>query len=192
MMKLLGLSLVAAALCTAGGPALAGPDTAEVKAAVCGACHGQNGVPVSADIPVIWGQQEGYIYLQLRDYKKGTRANKLMSAIAASLEKEDMRDLAAYFAAKSWPGLNQPAASDDDTALAKVANASIGCTGCHLAEYQGTGTAPRLAGQSKEYLTNTLDAFRSNARANNPGMTSLAQATPAASLAAVEAYLAGY
>ena len=37
---------------------------------MCLACHGENGVPNYAESPVIDGQHEGYLYIQLRDYKK--------------------------------------------------------------------------------------------------------------------------
>ena len=93
------------AMATAGSPALAQP--VEEKAAVCSACHGEDGVPADKSIPVIWGQNEGYIYLQLRDYKLGNRKNETMAQIAGGLEKPDMQQLAAYFAAKQWPDLGQ-------------------------------------------------------------------------------------
>ena len=33
----------------------------EEKAQVCGACHGENGIPTDKSIPVIWGQHQGYL-----------------------------------------------------------------------------------------------------------------------------------
>ena len=51
------------------------------------------------------------------------------------------------------------------------ANVAVGCTGCHLGEYQGAGTQPRLAGQTKDYLARSMLDFRTGARGNNPGMT---------------------
>ena len=182
--------VLVAVACLAAATAHA--DTIEEKAAVCSSCHGEMGVPTDKNIPIIWGQQEGYLYLQLRDFKKGARKNEIMNGIAETLERDDMRDLAAYFAAKPWPNLNQPSASDADVGAAKTANSAVGCSACHLDHYQGTGTVPRLSGQSHEYLTKTLADFRSGERANNPGMTSLAQATPEPDLKAMEAYLAGF
>src|SRR5882757_9651514 len=79
-------------------------------AQVCAGCHGENGVPVDKVTPIIWGQNEGYLYLQLRDFKSGARRNDTMGAIAASLEKEDMKALAAYFSGLKWPDLQQPSA----------------------------------------------------------------------------------
>ena len=163
----------------------------EEKAQSCAACHGEEGVPQDKQTPVIAGQHQGYLYLQLRDYKLGTRANDVMVPIAQALERDEMMALAEYFSKQRWPNLRQPSASAQETAVALRANVSIGCTGCHLGEYQGDGTQPRLAGQIREYLERTMIDFRTRARANNPGMTDLMRATSEAEIAAAAAYLAG-
>jgi cytochrome c553 len=163
----------------------------EEKAQICSACHGDNGIPQDKATPVIAGQHQGYLYLQLRDYKLGTRANEVMVPIAQALKRDEMMALAEYFSKQPWPSLRQPAASAEETATAQRANASIGCTGCHLGEYQGDGTQPRIAGQSKEYMAQTMLDFRTRARANNPGMSDLMRATSEAEIVAMAAYLAG-
>jgi cytochrome c553 len=161
----------------------------EEKATVCAGCHGEKGVPIDKLTPVIWGQKEGYIYLQLRDFKSGARKHEQMQAVVASLEKTDFQALAAYFAAKPWPNLQQPEAPNDVAAKAIAANVSVACTGCHLGEYQGDGTVPRLAGQSREYMDKTIKDLRERTRANNPGMSDLMNATPPDDLAALSYYL---
>jgi cytochrome c553 len=163
----------------------------EEKAQICSACHGENGVPQDKQTPVIAGQHQGYLYLQLRDYKLGTRANDVMAPIAQALERDEMMALAEYFSKQRWPNVRQPGASAEDAAVAQRANVSVGCTGCHLGEYQGDGTQPRLAGQIREYLERSMLDFRTRARANNPGMTDLMRATSEAEIAAMAAYLAG-
>jgi cytochrome c553 len=148
-------------------------DTIEEKAAVCAACHGEKGVPTDKTMPVIWGQNEGYIYIELRDMKKGARKNDQMAPVVENMTREDMLALAAYFAAKPWPNLEQPrAASDDANRFAVMANSGQ-CVACHQAGYVGAGTQPRLAGQSFDYLVKTMFDFRSATRANNDWMTSL-------------------
>ncbi len=86
-------------------------DPIEAKAKVCAACHGENGVPQLKTTPVIWGQNAGYMFLQLRDFQSGARKNDLMSPIAAALAKEDLLPLATYFSQLKWPNLAQPEAS---------------------------------------------------------------------------------
>ena len=178
----------AAALVLTGA---AGAQPVEEKAKLCATCHGEQGVPINNETPVIWGQNEGYLYLQLRDYKSGARKNELMNPIAAQLEKEDMQALAAYFTKKPWPDLQQPSAPADVAAKAQEAAASVGCKGCHLDQYQGDGTTARLAGQWQAYLQKTMMAFRDRSRGNNPGMSDLMKATTPEQIEALSKYLAG-
>ena len=163
----------------------------EEKVEVCAGCHGDNGKPIDKALPIIWGQQLGYIYIQLRDFKRGDRRNEIMQPIAASMERDDMLAIAEYFSKKPWPDLGQPRASKEISNRALSANVSIGCTGCHFDHFQGDGTVPRLAGQSREYLTRSIADFRTRARGNNPGMSDLMIATAPDDLAALEEYLAG-
>src|ERR1700693_5530034 len=109
----------------------------EEKTQVCAGCHGADGKPVDKTIPVIWGQQAGYLYIELRDFKRGDRKSDIMQPIASSMERDDMQAIAEYFSQKPWPGLAQPRASKDVADRASNANRSIGCTGCHLDHFQG-------------------------------------------------------
>jgi len=163
----------------------------EEKTQVCAGCHGADGKPVDKTFPTIWGQQAGYLYIQLRDFKRGDRKNDVMQPIASSMERDDMQAIAEYFSKKPWPDLGQPRASKEAADRASSANRSVGCTGCHLDHFQGDGTVPRLAGMSREYLTKTIADFRTRARGNNPGMSDLMLATSPDDLAALEEYLAG-
>lgn len=184
--------IVALALAVLGA-ALVGAraDTVEEKAVACGGCHGEAGIPQDRTMPVIWGQQLGYLYLQLRDYKSGGRKNDVMESVVADFSRDDMLALATYFARKPWPKLGQPSAPQDVAARALRANVAIACTGCHQGEYQGDGTQPRLAGQTREYLAQSMMDFRTRKRGNNPGMSDLMLAASEDDLAALAQYLAG-
>jgi cytochrome c553 len=166
-------------------------DAVAAKAQVCTTCHGDAGVPIDKTIPAIWGQQPGYLYLQLRDFKSGARKNPLMAPIVANLSKDDMMALAEYFSKKPWPRLGQPRAPAAVATEAERTNGSIGCTGCHQGNYQGAGTQPRLAGQRREYLESQMLAFRDGSRGNNPGMSDLMKAATKEQIAAMAQYLAG-
>jgi cytochrome c553 len=163
----------------------------EEKIQLCAACHGADGKPVDKAIPAIWGQQAGYIYIELRDFKRGDRKSDIMQPIASSMERQDMLDIAQYLSAKPWPDLGQPRAPKDVTERALSANRSVGCTGCHLDHFQGDGTVPRLAGMDKDYLLKQMTDFRTRARGNNPGMSDLMIATSSDDLEALAKYLAG-
>ena len=165
--------------------------TLDEKVQVCSGCHGDNGKPVDKTIPIIWGQQTGYTYIQLRDFKRGDRKSEIMQPIASTFERDDMLAIAEYFSKKPWPDFGQPRASKDVSQRALTANGSIGCTGCHLDHFQGDSTVPRLAGQGRDYLAKTMADFRTRARGNNPGMSDLMIATSPDDLTALAEYLAG-
>jgi cytochrome c553 len=184
-----GALLLAVAL-TALGLASRAQTIAE-QAALCAACHGENGVPQQPSTPIIWGQNQGYLYLQLRDYQRGTRKNEQMSSLSSALSREEMMALAEYFAQRPWPNLQQPSAPEAVAAQAIGANTSVGCTGCHLEHYLGAGTVPRLSGQREDYLARTMTEFRTRARGNNPGMSDLMMVTAQEQIAALAQYLAG-
>jgi cytochrome c553 len=73
------------------------------KSAVCAACHGQTGVSANPEWPNLAGQHESYLYQSLRQYSTGERQNAIMAGQVMALSEEDMRDLAAFYAAQ--PGL---------------------------------------------------------------------------------------
>ena len=182
-------SVVVAALLAGAPAALA--DSIEDKAEICGACHGLKGIPEYPTAPIIWGQNAGYLYLQFRDFQKGARKDYRMSPIAQYVVKEDALALAEYFAAKPWPNTGAPSASKADAATAMTAIKSVVCTSCHLEQFQGNSSIPRLAGQERDYLAKTMTDFRTRARANNPGMSDLMNTVTPEQITAMAAYLAG-
>ena len=182
-------SVVVAALLSVATAAWA--DAIADKAEVCTACHGEKGLPIEPAIPIIWGQNEGYLYLELRDFQKGARKDDQMTPIAQSLSKEDALALAQYFSAKPWPRTGAPSASKADEAAAMTAIKSVVCSSCHLEQFQGDSSIPRLAGQSHDYLAKTMTDFRTRARANNPGMSDLMNTVTPEQITAMAAYLAG-
>jgi cytochrome c553 len=105
------LPLLMPAVATAQAP---GPDIEAGRAraaAVCSACHGQNGISVSDSIPNLAGQKSGYLVAQLNALKSGTRKNAIMNAMAAQLSASDIVNVAAHFASLS--GAMQAAAKSD-------------------------------------------------------------------------------
>lgn len=70
---------------------------AEKAKQVCGACHGADGNSQVADYPKLAGQHPDYLAKALRDYKSGVRKNPIMGGMAASLTRQDIENLAAYF-----------------------------------------------------------------------------------------------
>lgn len=78
--------------------------TPPAAAQTCVACHGVDGVGITAQYPTLSGQHADYLERALLDYKNGGRKNAIMAGFAAQLSTADIRALAAYYAAQR-PGL---------------------------------------------------------------------------------------
>ena len=158
--------------------------------AVCARCHGEAGVPTDHDVPIIWGQEFYYLYVQLKDFKSGRRVNEAMSDIIANLDKETMQALAQYFSEQTWPriGYTAPAGAE---AKALTALDAGECFACHLGGFEGNSRVPRLAGQQLAYLERSLREFKTKVRLNAPFMNSLLNTYSDEDLVAVAQHLAG-
>ncbi len=104
-MKTLALASFAGAIALSGASAAAA-DIAKGRAKAeqaCASCHGKDGnTPIDPSYPKLAGQAADYLYQSLLGYKNETRKNAIMAGMAKPLTKEDMRNLAAYYA--SLPG----------------------------------------------------------------------------------------
>lgn len=95
---LLGALTLCASVQAAGNAA-----EGQKKSTACAACHGPDGnMPVIPDAPKLAGQHNDYLYKVLADYKSGARKNAIMSGQVTALSRQDLQDLAAYYA--SIPG----------------------------------------------------------------------------------------
>jgi cytochrome c553 len=140
---------------------------------VCSACHGEQGVSVSADYPNLAGQSGTAIYKQLNDYHTGSRTNQFMSDVAKALDETAIADVAAYYAGQ--PMRNPKPSTLADAPEAIVHLVDIGdpdrnippCAACHSRGAGGPIDAPVLTEQRQEYLTAQLKAFASGERRND-------------------------
>ena len=94
------LLLIAAVTLLAEVAHAADPAAGREKSKVCAACHGETGAIPIADNPKLAGQYYDYLLRALTDYKSGARKNPVMSGMVASLKKEDLADLAAYYSSQ--------------------------------------------------------------------------------------------
>lgn len=96
------------AVCLATGVVLSA-QAADIEAGkakaqqVCAACHGADGNSQNPDFPRLAGQYDEYLVQALKDYQSGKRKNAIMAPIAQSLSKEDVHNVAAYFAEQASP-----------------------------------------------------------------------------------------
>ena len=155
------------------------------KLLVCKACHGDTGVPKEATIPIIWGLQENYLVKQLHDFQSGGRDIEVMSWMVSTLSQADLGPTAAYFAKKNWPARSAGAASTSPP------GGVAACQICHQQNFVGGLPAPRLAGQSYEYLVEAMRRFAEGERTNNADMVKIMAAISPAEREAMARYISG-
>jgi cytochrome c553 len=174
------------------GASAAEAQAVEQKVAVCKACHLTGALQSTSVIPNIWGQSEGYVYIQLRDFKSGARnapEDAAMRGFVATMSDAEMLEMAKYASTQPWPKV-EPISTD--TALLKrgaYATAMGGCVGCHFNDWKGFSANPRIGDQSTAYLAATIRQFRNGSRANSPGMSDLMRTFDEGEIDAVAAYL---
>jgi cytochrome c553 len=83
------------------GAAAGNAERAKTKVSMCIGCHGIPGYrsvyPLVYHVPMIAGQNAGYIVSALKAYRSGDRSHPSMRGIAGSLSDEDIADVAAYY-----------------------------------------------------------------------------------------------
>jgi len=68
------------------------------KAAMCGGCHGANGISALPIYPNLAGQKEAYLLKQMKAFKDGTRKDPTMNQMVKTLSDADLANLSAYYA----------------------------------------------------------------------------------------------
>lgn len=183
------------------------PDAARGKTiatTVCAACHAADGNSTIGVNPKIAGQHYDYLVKQMQDFKaadgkEAARPNPVMSGMVAALTEEQMKDLAAYFAAQKQS--DNTAKNKDTLELGKklyragdMSKGLAACASCHGPTGSGMPAQyPRISGQHAEYLEAQLKAFRDGGRANDPAkmMRMIALKMTDAEIKAVSDYIAG-
>lgn len=198
---------IALTLQTAFAQTAPAPDMARAKQTadqICAACHGPDGNSPLAANPKIAGQHAAYLLKQLRDFKSwnsqpAQRENAVMAGMTAALSEDDMRGLAAYFAAQKL----QPETARNRATLelgqklwraGDISKGLPSCASCHGPAGKGTPAQyPSLQGQYAEYIETQLKAFRAGERANDPAkmMRDVAIRMTDAEIKAVADYAAG-
>lgn len=155
----------------------------------------------AAGFPRLGGLSAEYMKKQLVDFASGERANPIMQPIAAALSTEEAHAVSTMLAAKPWPVVERvgraAAASGigEFLALRGAWERNIPeCVACHGPGGVGVGEAfPPLAGQSTQYISAQLNAWRQGTRKNDPNdlMGHIARKLTDAEVGAVSRYFAG-
>ncbi|KXJ66313.1 cytochrome C552 [Achromobacter xylosoxidans] len=165
----------------------------------CVACHGPAGItPTGGIFPNLAGLRSEYLAKQLSDFRSGTRVQPLMNTIARALTEEEIGQVAAYYGTLAGPPLHVGEFGGEAARKLDVegdgARALPACANCHGLRGMGEGPLlPRLAGQSREYFTDQMNAFRNGSRQNDDVgvMRAFSQRLTDAEIQALAQYYAG-
>ena len=143
-------------------PALAQPF--EERLAVCLACHGENGVSQTPEVPSLAAMPDKFTLIQIYLFRERMRKIEIMNDVTKGLSDDDLRRFSEYFARLPPP----PAAPEaPDPAIAARAQAVIArthCASCHNPDFSGREQMPRLAGQREDYLLKALRDYKGGQR----------------------------
>lgn len=175
-----------------------------IGSSICAACHNADGNSTLAENPKLAGQNADYLYKQMTNFKsidgkQPERVNAIMNGMIAPFNDEQLRDLAAYFAAQTQKG--EISKNRDTIALGQkifrsgnMAKGLPACAGCHGPNGAGIPAQyPRIGGQFAQYIETQLKAFQSEGRANDPNkmMRMVAIKMTDVEIKAVSDYIAG-
>ena len=135
----------------------------------CIECHGEDGGKTARDTPYIGGQAAEFLAASLAEYRDGNRQHEAMRVAVAMLNKQDMADLAAYYAGQSpaWEGngvgvigTGPRIPRPNPKAAAAGRELSRPCEGCHgKGGISERAQYPSLAGLPEAYLVDATRAY---------------------------------
>lgn len=164
-LSLLLASFAAHAQAPADGAAFNGDaERGKQLAYTCNGCHAipnYKNVYPTYSVPKLHGQRPQYLVAALKAYKSGERSHGTMHSQAASLNDQDMADVAAYLA-----GPEVLAESKNEAAAGRPKAGEV-CLACHGSNGVGiTPDYPTLAGQHHDYLVRALTDYKKGGRKN--------------------------
>ncbi len=177
------------------GNPVAGKD----KSQLCQGCHGEAGVSIEGMAPKLAGQYAKYIEKQVHDFQSGVRIHEIMSAVAQTVNDDDLVDIAAYFASQTkMKGDEHKNELGEKLFLhGDMSRMMVACVNCHGVDGKGKSPGnpvfPVIGGQHKDYLRGQLLNFRDGDRGNSPGgvMNIIAQKLTDQELDALADYVSG-
>lgn len=159
----------------------------QAAAGVCRHCHGPNGNSVLPDVPNLASQNADYLLEQMNKFALGKRkTSDFMSGLIRALTPEERIDIALFLSRQ--PVVYRPAGPVDAAGKARY---RLLCAQCHGDTAVGSRRIPRLAGQQKKYLEDSLARYRSGKGERiDPQMAAYTRNLKDTDIRALAAYLA--
>lgn len=161
-------------------------DTAGEKlSSACTSCHGEKGISKEpATTPSLAGQDAAYIVSATQAYASGKRQHDNMAKVGREIKEEELRQIAAWFAAQPPQQVETWLPEDPAMIVAKR------CSHCHgEAGHSTTPGVPRLAGQSEPYIVLAMKEYQEGGRKDSQ-MEAMAHGLSLIELKAIAAYYA--
>ena len=140
------------------------------KSQICAACHAEDGNSVVGLWPSLAGQNQKYLFNQLKLIQSEERYIAEMKGQLDGYTEQDLRDIAAYYSANKTK-IGQASADLVDQGFKLYYSGSLekgipACTACHSPKGTGNSLAgyPLLSGQKTEYIAKTLKDYRTGER----------------------------
>ena len=133
------------------------PKAGEPLTAVCGGCHGANGLSTDGHIPTLAGQEPKYLVTAIKAYRT-TRNRESMREYVRGLADRDIENIAAFYSVQA----SRPA----EKGQTLVQELTEKCERCHstAAAEASTVPVPKINGQDRDYLIMALRAYRDERR----------------------------
>jgi cytochrome c553 len=143
----------------------------------CFACHGKNGAKAIMTYPNLAGQNQAYLFEQMKDIGSGRRVSgpdargyprtQAMKDVMSIVSDQELKAIAAWLST-----LPPPPTQAGDAAKAKegaALYAKSSCVACHGAEgVKPLPGYPIVGGQKKNYLVLQIKEIRDGVRTNGP------------------------
>ncbi|MDH5766571.1 MAG: c-type cytochrome [Gammaproteobacteria bacterium] len=129
------------------------------RAWVCKFCHGEDGNSTRDNIPNLASQNPKYLLRQFELFATKQRYDKTMTELATSLTAEDRVNIIIYYSTQLVKNRTTSNQILNNSGKEKY---NLQCSSCHGNDGYGKELLPRLAGQSNQYLINTLNNYKTN------------------------------
>ncbi|TAK83810.1 MAG: cytochrome c4 [Betaproteobacteria bacterium] len=137
-------------------PPFGDPKAGEPLTAVCGGCHGANGVSTDSATPSLASQDPRYLVDAVKAYRT-TRKRENMRLYVTGLSEKDIESIAAFYS------VQKSHAPEKGETLVK--DLSDKCDRCHGNGVETAAlTVPKIKGQDRDYLIMALRAYRDDRR----------------------------
>jgi cytochrome c553 len=125
--------------------------------AVCGSCHGINGVSPDPLVPNLAGQEPTYLINAIKAYRSHERSHEDM---VANKSDEEIQNIAAFYSVQAV----EPVVEENDRLNQVIAK----CERCHGPVVgESSMVVPTINGQQQEYLFRVMKQYRDEDRGSS-------------------------